>query len=157
MFRIRASRFALLLLPAAFACAQEHSEPSAGAKNMPGATGTIEFKPKDWKEGETTWWIDSEGIAPGMAGCHIGTDESGAPNGRMFGEACLPDGRLVESNPGIDQLHSHGNDLGKPDTFDCGAWCVGQGSAGGVCIAATAPPCAQSAMCSCEHGEMESQ
>lgn len=150
MFRIYVSGFALFLLPLTLACAQGVSEPSAGAKNMPGATGTIEFKPKDWKEGETTWWIDSEGIAPGVAGCHISTDDSGAPNGRMFGEACLANGRLVESNPGIDVLHSHKNDLGHPDTFDCAAWCVGHGSSGGVCTAASAPPCAQSAMCSCE-------
>ncbi len=34
-----------------------------------------------------------------MPGCHTGTDEKGEPSGRMFGEACLPDGMLVESNP----------------------------------------------------------
>jgi hypothetical protein len=151
MFRTWALGCTLFLLPLTYACAEGVGEPSAGAKEMPGATGTIEFKPNDWKEGETTWWIDSEGIAPGVAGCHIGTDESGAPNGRMFGEACLPDGRLVESNPGIDELHGHDNDLGHPDTFDCAAWCAAQGSAGGACIAASAPPCAQSARCSCEH------
>ena len=150
MFRICVSGFTLFLLPLAFACAEGVSEPSAGAKGMPGATGTIEFKPNDWNEGKTTWWVDSEGVAPGVAGCHIGTDEKGVANGRMFGEACLPDGRLVESNPGVDELHSHGNDLGHPDTFDCAAWCVGQGSAGGVCAAAPAPPCVQSATCSCE-------
>jgi len=125
-------------------------EPSAGAKGMSGATGTIEFKPTDWKAGETTWWLDSDGVAPGEAGCHIGTDSNGDPNGRMFGEACLEDGRLVESNPGVDELHSHSNDLGHPDTFDCNAWCIGQGSAKGMCVAAAAPPCSASAMCSCE-------
>jgi len=151
MFRICTSVFTLLLFPLALACAQDASEPSAAAKGMPGATGTIEFKPTDWQQGKTTWWVDSEGIAPGVAGCHIGTDESGAPNGRMFGEGCLPDGRLVESNPGIDELHSHANDLGHPDTFDCAAWCAGQGSTGGVCAVAAAPPCAQSAICACEH------
>ena len=68
----------------------------------------------------------------------------------MFGEACLPDGMLVESNPGADELHSHKNDVGHPDKFDCNAWCVGKGSAKGVCIVAAAPPCEQSAMCKCE-------
>ena len=28
--------------------AAEHSAPSAGAKGMPGALGTIEYKPTDW-------------------------------------------------------------------------------------------------------------
>ena len=89
-------------------------EPSSGAKGMSGAMGTFEFKPDDWMEEKTTWWKDSDGVAPGTAGCHIGTDSEGAPNGRMFGEACLPDGLLVESNPGADTLHSHKNDIEHP-------------------------------------------
>ena len=125
-------------------------DPSEGAKGMPGAKGTFEFKPSDWQEGTTSWWKDSDGVAPGTAGCHIGTDDKGAPNGRMFGEACLPDGLLVESNPGADELHSHGNDVGHPDTFDCNAWCVGGGKTAGACQAAAAPPCEQSAYCACE-------
>ncbi len=116
---------------------------------MPGATGTFEFQPSDWQEGVTSWWTDSDGIAPGIAGCHIGTDASGTPNGRMFGEACLPNGLLVESNPGLDELHSHGNDTGHPDTFDCNAWCAGTGKTAGSCVAAPAPPCASSAVCAC--------
>ena len=125
-------------------------DPSDGAKGMPGARGTFEFRPSDWQEGATTWWKDSDGIQPGVAGCHISTDENGTPNGRMFGEACLPDGLLVESNPGADELHSHGNDSGHPDTFDCDAWCKGTGNAAGMCKAAAAPPCEQSAYCACE-------
>ena len=124
--------------------------PSDGAKDMPGAKGTFECRPSDWQEGATTWWKDTDGIQPGVAGCHISTDENGTPNGRMFGEACLPDGLLVESNPGADELHSHGNDTGHPDTFDCDAWCKGTGNAGGMCKAAAAPPCEQSAYCACE-------
>ena len=116
---------------------------------MPGAMGTFEFKPSDWIEGATTWWKDSDGVDPGTAGCHIGTDSDGVPNGRMFGEACLPDGLLVESNPGADVLHKHANDIGHPDKFDCNLWCIGQGASNGVCIAAAAPPCAQSAKCAC--------
>ena len=68
----------------------------------------------------------------------------------MFGEACLENGLLVESNPGANVLHSHKDDVGHPDTFDCNAWCVGEGSSKGMCVAAAAPPCAQSAMCQCE-------
>ncbi|MDJ0785997.1 MAG: hypothetical protein QNK05_04275 [Myxococcota bacterium] len=124
--------------------------PSSVAAAMPGATGTFAFQPVDWQEGETTFWLDSEGVSPGEPGCHIGADENGTPNGRMFGEACLPDGRLVESNPGKDELHSHGNDTGHPDTFDCDAWCKGQGSTSGICQPMPAPPCPESAACVCE-------
>ena len=70
-------------------------EPSSGALGMPGAIGTFEFKPADWIEGEKTWWMDSDGVDPGVAGCHVGTDEKGLPNGRMFDEACLPNGLLL--------------------------------------------------------------
>lgn len=133
----------------ASAGARAAGNPSSGAEGMAGAMGTFEFKPQDWTEGETTWWKDSDGIGPGVAGCHIGTDGTGAPNGRMFGEACLPDGLLVESNPGAQELHSHDNDIGHPDTFDCQAWCIGEGASGGVCEAAPAPPCEQSARCVC--------
>jgi hypothetical protein len=128
---------------------QAEGEPSAGAASMPGATGTFAFKPGDWREGETTWWEDSEGVDPGTPGCHIGTDSEGNPNGRLFGEACLDDGRLVESNPAEDELHSHKNDIGHPDTFDCNAWCAGTGHSGGSCKTAAAPPCEQSAYCAC--------
>ena len=124
-------------------------EPSSGAKGMAGAKGTFEFKPEDWIEGATTWWKDSDGVDPGVAGCHIGTDGEGEPNGRMFGEACLPDGLLVESNPGAGELHKHGNDVGHPDKFDCNAWCIGKGAREGICTAAAAPPCAASAICTC--------
>lgn len=124
--------------------------PSAAAEAMAGAKGTFVFKPKDWARGTTTWWKDTDGVDPGTAGCHIGTDSGGEPNGRKFGEACLDDGLLVETNPGVDELHSHKDDVGHPDKFDCNAWCVGQGSTKGMCVAATALPCLQSARCACE-------
>ena len=114
------------------------------------AIENFEFKPADWMEGTTSWWIDSDGVDPAVAGCHIGTAAEGKPNGRMFGEACLPDGLLVESNPGADELHSHANDIGHPDMFDCNEWCVGQGASKGVCVVAAAPPCEASAMCACD-------
>ena len=125
-------------------------EPSDGAKGTAGAEGTFEFKPKDWKQGTTSWWKDSDGVAPGVAGCHIGTDSEGNPNGRMFGEACRPDGLLVESNPGASTLHKHDDDTGHPDTYDCHAWCIGEGYSGGSCTAAAAPPCESSAICACD-------
>ena len=147
------ARFTLLccipmLLTASVATASD--EPSSGAQGMAGAEGTFEFKPGDWRQGATTWWKDSDGVDPGTPGCHVGTQANGSPNGRVFGEACLPNGLLVESNPGKAELHSHHDDIGHPDTFDCNAWCVDQGSAKGICKVATAPPCEQSAMCACD-------
>lgn len=132
------------------ACAhQPCPPPSEGARHMPGARGTIEFKPTDWT-GQMSWWKDSDGIDPDVAGCHLGTDDKGAPNGRKFGEACLESGLLVESNPGKDELHAHKNDLGHPDTFDCVGWCRARGKETGVCARTPAPPCDSSAMCVCE-------
>ncbi len=124
-------------------------KPSAQAQNMAGAKGTFEFKPADWSPDEISWWKDTDGVDPGTAGCHIGTDSEGNPNGRMFGEACLANGLLVESNPGIDELHSHTDDIGHPDTFDCNAWCIGNNASNGVCMEAAAPPCEKSARCVC--------
>lgn len=126
------------------------SGPSCDAKGLPGAEGTFAFTPEDHGEHITTWWKDSDGVSPGVAGCHVGTDETGTPNGRMFGEACLPDGLLVESNPGKDELHSHRDDVGHPDIFDCNAWCIGEGKKTGTCEVAVAPPCEQSAACFCK-------
>ncbi len=117
---------------------------------MAGAKGTFEFKSEDWTPNTTTWWKDTDGVDPGTAGCHIGTDSEGTPNGRMFGEACLADGLLVESNPGADELHSHKNDIGHPDKFDCNAWCIGNNHSKGMCVVSAAPPCEASARCACE-------
>jgi hypothetical protein len=140
----------ILLLLVVQACSQHADhEPSRGAQGMAGAKGTFEFKPSDWAAGETTFWKDTDGVDPGTAGCHIGTDGDGSPNGRMFGEACLPDGLLVESNPGAGELHSHKDDIGHPDQFDCNAWCIGHDSSGGRCEVAAAPPCETSARCVC--------
>jgi hypothetical protein len=147
LFTLISTVWVMMLITVSIASAS--GKPSAGAEGMPGALGTFEFKPTDWIEGTTSWWKDSDGVAPGVAGCHIGTDAEGKPNGRMFGEACLPDGMLVESNPGAGVLHSHANDIGHPDMFDCNAWCVGEGASKGSCKAAAAPPCTQSAMCAC--------
>ena len=117
---------------------------------MLGVVGTFEFQPSDWMEGTTSWWKDSDGVDPDVAGCHIDTDQEGQPNGRMFGEACLADGWRVESNPGAGVLHSHSNDVGHPDKFSCNVWCIAKGSVKGACVAAASPPCEQSAVCKCE-------
>lgn len=143
---------ASLCIPMLCLCASVHADgkPSKGALGIAGALGTFEFKPEDWIKGQVTWWKDTDGIKPGIAGCHIGTNQSGEPNGRTFGEACLSDVQLVESNPGADELHSHKDDVGHPDKFDCNAWCVGQGSSKGICQTTSGPPpCSKSAKCVC--------
>lgn len=130
--------------------AEELAPPSSDALQMAGAKGVFAFTPVDWQAGETTWWLDSDGVAPDVAGCHIGTDEDGNVNGRMFGEACLTDVVLVESNPGKGVVHAHSNDTGHPDQFDCLKWCKASGNATGRCEVASAPPCEQSARCVCQ-------
>ena len=141
-----------LCLPLVLIAQIAHADgpPSKGAKGMKGALGTFDFKPSDWKKGQTTYLLDTDGVKPGEAGCHIGTNKKGKPNGRSFGEACLSKVLLVESNPGAKIVHSHKNDVGHPDKFDCNAWCIGKGSAKGTCVAAAAPPCAASAKCICQ-------
>ena len=142
--------FTAFLTMLAGAVAYADSAPSSGAKGMPGALGTFAFTPNDHQPGVTTWWKDTDGVKPGIAGCHIGTNEQGEQTGRAYGEACLTDGLLVESNPGKDVVHSHSNDTGSPDKFDCNAWCIGTGMNSGTCVIAAAPPCDQSAVCSCK-------
>ena len=139
----------LLLLNAASA----NDPPTAGASRIPGAKGTIEYKPEGWKgAGVTTYWKDSDGIRPGVAGCHVEVTKSGKSftGRRVFGEACK-DGLLVESNPGRNAIHAHKDDLGHPDTFDCNAWCIGARKAkAGLCVKVAGPsPCAESAKCEC--------
>jgi hypothetical protein len=42
----------------------QNSKPSQGAKGMPGALGTMEFKPSDWKGNIKTYWTDTDGVNP---------------------------------------------------------------------------------------------
>lgn len=146
--RILAVCIPMLLM---FSAAQAQHEPSDGARGMPGALGTFAYKPPDWKGNVTTYWKDTDGVDPGVAGCHIGVNQNGTPNGRSFGEACQSARILVESNPGANVIHPHANDTGHPDRFDCNAWCIGARQAkGGVCKAVSGPPpCAKSARCVC--------
>lgn len=145
------ARTSLVVLASLFLAHAAHAagEPSEGAHGVAGARGVIVFEPTDRTPGVMTWWIDTDGVEPGEAGCHIGATEAGEPNGRMFGEACRDQIMLVESSPGADELHSHKDDIGHPDTFDCNDWCGGEGFAGGVCVPTPAPPCEESARCVC--------
>ena len=132
------------------AACNDHA-PSEGAVNEPGAKGTFEFTPTDWQKDKKTWWKDTDGVAPGVAGCHIGTNEEGKANGRFFGEACMENGLLVESNPEAGRVHSHTNDIGHPDTFNCSTWCTGKGKTQGQCVEVSGPaPCETSARCECK-------
>ena len=140
---------AMMLLNAASA----NGPPTAGASKIPGAKGTIEYKPEGWKgTGVTTYWKDSDGIKPGVAGCHVEVTKHGKSftGRRVFGEACMND-LLVELNPGRNVVHPHKDDLGHPDTFDCNAWCVGARKAkSGLCVKVAGPsPCAELAKCEC--------
>jgi len=148
MLSIHGTSISIFLSVFLLACS--HTESYAPKSHQPnGIVGTIEYKPTDWKSSETSWWKDSDGVNPGIAGCHLGTDDKGILNGRMFGEACLENGLLVESNPDKDAVHSHKNDLGHPNTVDCNAWCISSGKNSGACVAAAAPPCNSSAKCNC--------
>ncbi len=138
-----------LTKPCATTPRDELGEPSSGAEGMPGATGTCELRPDDWQPGQTTYWEDTDGIAPGVAGYHLGTDSQGTSNQRMFAEACRDDGLLIESNPSKNELHDHANDTGHPDTFDCKLWCVGTGHSGGYCQATYDSKLGASAKCAC--------
>lgn len=99
--------------------------------------------PKDAKNclldlgtGTDSYWSDTDGIDPAVAGCHVEYEDdqcSAALAERTFGELCLDADRLVESNPGKDECHTHAGDMGKPDVVSCSAWCTQQGNAGGGC------------------------
>ncbi|HVK88899.1 MAG TPA: hypothetical protein VM513_32490 [Kofleriaceae bacterium] len=128
--------------------------------------GTI---PLDLGTGEDSFWIDTDGVEPELAGCHIEFSESNcdfvAVSARNFGEFCQEDGTLVESNPGADQCHTHEDDIGHPYVVDCSAWCTdtltlpngvqrGVASATGRCEVVADVPCNEgvvdSARCVCE-------
>lgn len=138
--------------------------PSSAAAGLPGALGRFYVKPSDlgfeppyeWLEGETTTWLDTDGVAPEVAGCHLETTDpplTAAP--RDFGELCNANGLLVETNPGVNQEHSHSNDLGRPDVFNCNTYCQGEYNVAGSCqpvVTTPTPefPCELSAVCSCD-------
>ena len=110
----------------------------------------------DLGQGKDTYWSDGDGVDPGTAGCHFEfSDDTCGTNlpERTFGELCLDDDRLVESNPDKDVCHAHGNDFGKPDVVSCSAWCAEQGKSSGKCeggieVTGTYGSCT-SARCAC--------
>lgn len=111
----------------------------------------------DLGTGEDTYWSDTDGVDPGTAGCHdeymSNTCET-VKDGRTFGEFCLDDDRLVESNPAADECHTHGGDLGKPDVVSCSAWCQSESGSSGRCeggvTAQAANTTCESARCVCD-------
>lgn len=81
---------------------------------------------KDGKD-LNSYWIDTDGENPGVAGCHIEvsgpTNSTPLPGGRVFGEFCETDNILVESNPEANKIHMHTNDIGSPYLINCDKWC----------------------------------
>jgi hypothetical protein len=113
----------MMLLNAASA----NDPPTAAASKIPGAKGTIEYKPEGWKgTGVTTYWNDSDGIKPGVAGFHVEVTRAVSRSPADDLRRGLRQRNLVESNPGRNVIHPHKDDLGHPDTFDCNAWCIGR-------------------------------
>lgn len=101
--------------------------------NVPmGATNCL----LDLGTGTSSYWTDTDGVAPGVAGCHYEFSDASCSNhkeGRTFGEFCLDDDRLVESNPGKDECHEHGADKGKPFVMSCSEWCQEESGSTGSC------------------------
>ncbi len=115
---------------------------------------TTPLKPTDFiAAAKETYWYDTDGVQPGVAGCHIGVKglNDRTPNNRSFGEACQSNVVLIESNPEKDKIHSHKGDIGAPYLVNCSDWCKGTGKPkGGSCKKTQGPaPCAASARCEC--------
>ena len=141
MLRICTHVLASFLLPLALACAEEGaSPPSSGAKGMPGAVGTIEFTPTDRIEGEPTWWIDSDGVDPGVTGCHVGTDANGSPNDGCSARPACP---TAASSSRTLALPSSTATKGRGSSRSVRLRRLVRraGRLGGACAPAPAPPC----------------
>jgi hypothetical protein len=111
----------------------------------------------DLGTGNDTYWSDSDGVDPATAGCHYEYKSDACEEQlteRTFGEFCLDDDRLVESNPGKDECHTHGTDRGGPDVVSCSEFCESQGSSAGRCeggVQAEGPGgSCESARCVCD-------
>lgn len=89
----------------------------------PHDAGTI---PYDGGTGVNTFWKDTDGIEPELAGCHIEYTAAGCATAgtRQFGESCSANG-LIETNPGPGVCHDHPLDVGHPYVVDCDGWCRG--------------------------------
>jgi hypothetical protein len=111
-----------LWMPVDASYADSHTD----AHGHDGPPGTI---PYDGGTGQNSWWKDTDGVAPELAGCHVEYTEStcGTPSnpGRNFGESCSGN-TLIETNPGAGVCHQHDGDLGHPYTVPCNDWCKNQ-------------------------------
>jgi len=137
---------------AASATASDDACPAIAGISKTGCTTPL--TPADVLKGiKETFWYDTDGVDPDVAGCHIGVKglNDKTPNGRSFGEACQSNLILIESNPAKDVIHSHKNDIGSPYLVNCDEWCKGFKKAkGGACKAVSGPaPCKTSAKCEC--------
>jgi hypothetical protein len=123
----------------------------------------------DLGSGTDSFWIDTDGVDPEVAGCHIEFGDSdcvsAAVPARNFGEFCMDDGTLIESNPMADVCHTHDDDIGHPYVVDCVDWCRntltlpsgerrGIAAATGTCEVVVEVPCdegvVESARCVCD-------
>lgn len=148
------------------ATAQE-SCPHKPCPLVPGMTSTEckEYKPTDWKPGvKQSWWYDTDGIDPGVAGCHVEVNDpagskKGQATGRSFAEGCVDGVTLIESNPASGAVHEHCADVGHPNYVNCNRWCIEVRKAkSGVCLSVNAgpnepkvAPCSKSARCDCKN------
>jgi len=139
-------------------CEQCTLPPSSEASAWPGALGRFRVKPSEinsdytWFEGYTSTWKDTDGVAPEIPGCHIETTEPPAGAQRFFGELCLDDVLLVETNPNVNEVHAHNDDYGAPDVFNCNTYCMDLYGKTGSCEVTEEPVdvCQKSAKCACE-------
>ncbi len=154
------SAFGLLALGCGVASHEAH-DPHADIGDLASCMDTVPAEAThcrlDLGTGVDSHWSDSDGVDPGTAGCHYEYADAtcGEPkDGRTFGELCLDDDRLVESNPRPGTCHTHAGDHGRPDVVSCSDWCRSQGSAAGRCesgIEASGDHGAcQSARCACD-------
>lgn len=159
------------------------SSPDAGVVDAPvadaphdgghGPPGTI---PYDGGTGRKTWWKDTDGVMPELAGCHVEYAAQGCPGDmlRSFGELCQGDGNtLIETNPGAGICHDHAGDIGHPYVVPCDKWCKNQhviqtpdgpkrrgvAAAGGRCQIVAYMPCENiildSARCLCDGTDVQ--
>jgi hypothetical protein len=147
----------------------------ASASECPAIPGMKEKECKPYKptpympkaDKTPTYWYDTDGIDPEVAGCHVEVTgptakpgDKASQTGRTFGEACVPAQGviLVESNPGADVVHAHADDIGNPNYVNCNTWCKevkakGSGQCQWVDASPADPkvaPCTRSAKCVCK-------
>lgn len=137
-----------------------------------GPPGTI---PYDGGTGRKTWWKDTDGVIPELAGCHVEYEAQGCTSDlqRSFGEMCQDGNTLIETNPGAGICHDHAGDIGHPYAVPCDKWCKneqviqtpdgpvrrGAAAAGGRCQIVAYLPCENlildSARCLCDGTDVQ--